>query len=448
MIPRTLESRLTLQQQGLAVLVIAAFAVSALWITQATLYREETQTLQAAATRIAVSLDLEFAEEHDLAKAIDAVLSEEAIAGLRITIADSNGRPLATNPAKRGPTTPAARETLHRARVEAKCGAWVEVATSDRLRKASLAALARALLIAALPLLLLTFALTRWTVRRALKPLQDMTRRAGAISLEDGEQSLGGTGGLAELERLRVAFDRLLDRLNDQLRAERQFASDASHELRTPLTVLSGEIELAGAQAGLSPATRGGLERAAVQVRTMRELVEALMLLRRASEGQAAVHQAFEPVDLSDVVESAKHEVRVRYPGRQDDVVARADMDVVVSGHAVLIVAGVRNLLDNAIKFTEAGTRVSVTVEQDDQWARICVEDGGLGIAESDYERIFDPFFRGNEARASSTGFGLGLPILRRVARVHGGNVTVERSPLGGARITLRLPRWLPEARV
>lgn len=448
MIPRTLESRLTLQQQGLAVLVIAAFAVSALWITQATLYREETQTLQAAATRIAVSLDLEFAEEHDLAKAIDAVLSEEAIAGLRITIADSNGRPLATNPAKRGPTTPAARETLHRARVEAKCGAWVEVAMSDRLRKASLSALARALLIAALPLLLLTFALTRWTVRRALKPLQDMTRRAGAISLEDGEQSLGGTGGLAELERLRVAFDRLLDRLNDQLRAERQFASDASHELRTPLTVLSGEIELAGAQAGLSPATRGGLERAAVQVRTMRELVEALMLLRRASEGQAAVHQAFEPVDLSDVVESAKHEVRVRYPGRQDDVVARADMDVVVSGHAVLIVAGVRNLLDNAIKFTEAGTRVSVTVEQDDQWARICVEDGGLGIAESDYERIFDPFFRGNEARASSTGFGLGLPILRRVARVHGGNVTVERSPLGGARITLRLPRWLPEARV
>ncbi len=448
MIPRTLESRLTLQQQGLAVLVIAAFAFSALWMTQATLYREETRTLEAAATRVAVSLDLEFAEEHDLAKAIDGVLSEEAIAGLRITIADSHGRPLATSPAKRGPKTPAVRETLHRARVEAKCGAWVEVAMSDRLRKASLSALARALLIAALPLLLLTFALSRWTVRRALKPLQDMTRRAGAISLDDGERSLGGTGGLEELERLRLAFDRLLDRLNDQLRAERQFASDASHELRTPLTVLSGEIELASSQAGSSPATREGLERAAVQVRTMRELVEALMLLRRASEGQASVHHAFEPVDLSDVVDSAKREVGVRYPGRQDDVVARADLDVLVSGHAVLLVAGVRNLLDNAVKFTAAGTRVSVTVEQDDQWARICVEDGGIGIAASDYERIFDPFFRGNEARASSSGFGLGLPILRRVARVHGGDVTVERSPLGGARMTLRLPRWLPDARV
>jgi len=448
MIPRTLESHLTFQQQGLAVLVIAAFAFSALWITRTTLYREETQTLETAASRIAASLDLEFAEEHDLGKAIDGVLSEEAIEGLRITIADSHGRPLASIPAQQGQIPPNARDDLHQARVSAKCGAWVEVAMSDRLRKASLSALAKALLIAALPLLLVTFALSRWTVRRALKPLQVMTQRAGAISLDDGEQSLGGTGGLEELERLRVAFDRLLDRLNDQLRAERQFASDASHELRTPLTVLSGEIELAGAQAGLSPATRGGLERAAVQVRTMRELVEALMLLRRASEGQGGVRQAFEPVDLSDVVDSAKGEVGARSPDRRDDISATASLDVVVSGHPVLLVAGVRNLLDNAVKFTAAGTRVSVTVAQDDRWARVCVEDGGPGIAESDYERIFDPFFRGNEARAGSSGFGLGLPILRRVARVHGGDVTVERSPLGGARITLRLPRWLPEARV
>jgi signal transduction histidine kinase len=443
-IPRSLESRLTLQQQGLAVLVIAAFAVSALWITRATLSREETQTLQSAADRLAVSLDIEFAKAHDLRKAIAAVLREEAAEGLRVTIEDAHGRPLATSVAQRHAGATAGYGPTHHARVKAECGLWVDVAMNDRLRTASLTALARALLIAALPLLLLTFALSRWTVRRALEPLQEMTRRAGAVSLDEGAQSLGGAGGLAELERLRVAFDRLLDRLNEQLRAERQFASDASHELRTPLTVLTGEIEIATSQEGLDPKFRESLQRAAEQVRTMRELVEALMLLRRSSEGPVAARQAFEPVDLSDVVDAARREVGVRYLDRRGDIAVQSDLDVVVSGHPVLLVAGVRNLLDNAVKFTSAGTQVRVIVVQDEERASVCVEDGGRGIDESDRERIFDPFFRGTEARAGSSGFGLGLPILRRVARVHGGDVTVERSPLGGARITLQLPRWRP----
>lgn len=313
---------------------------------------------------------------------------------------------------------------------------------SDRARKATLAALARALLIVAVPLLLLAFALSRWTTRGALRPLEAMTQRAVDLSLEVGALTLGGSGGLTELERMRVAFDRLLDRLNQQLRSERQFASDASHELRTPLTVLSGEIELARAEAHLTPETRAGLARAAEQVRTMQELVEALMLLRRASEGSLLGRQAFEVVDLSDVVDAAKREGELRYPGRHDDIGAQVELDVVVSGHPVLLLAGVRNVLDNALKFTDVGTRVRLIVAQAGAWASLCVEDGGRGIDEADRERVFDPFFRGAEARAGSPGHGLGLPILRRIARVHGGDVTVERSSLGGARVTLKLPRW------
>ena len=443
MIPRSLKSRLTLQQQGMAVLVIAAFAASAMWITGATLSREEAQTVRTAATSIAASLDLEFAEDHDLAKSIETVLREEAVEGVHITIKDSQGRVLATSPAQRAAGSAIRSGEFHPAHAVAKCGAWVEVAMSDRLSRASLAALARALVIAALPLLLITFALSRWTVRRALQPLREMTERAGAISMNDGAQGLGGASGLEELEQLRLAFDRVLGRLNDQLRAERQFASDASHELRTPLTVLSGEIELAR-QGSLDTKSIESLEHAAEQARSMRELVEALMLLRRSSEGPVLVRQAFEPVDLSDVVETAVREVGVRHPERRDDIGVRADLDVMVSGHPVLLVAGVRNLLDNAIKFTSTDIQVRVTVAQDERSASVCVEDGGRGIDASDHERIFDPFFRGTEARAASTGFGLGLPILRRVARAHGGDVAVERSPLGGAQITLQLPRWHP----
>jgi signal transduction histidine kinase len=244
------------------------------------------------------------------------------------------------------------------------------------------------------------------------------------------------------LERLRIAFDRLLERLNEQLRGERQFASDASHELRTPLMLLTGEIELAQSDADLKPDTRAGLARAADQARAMRDLVEALMLLRRATEGPRLVRQAFEPVDLSDVVEAARRENDVRHRDRRGDVDVDAALDVVVSGHPVLLAAGVGNLLDNALKFTPAGTRVQISVSQDAAWAHLRVEDSGPGIPESDRERVFDPFYRGAEARANSSGFGLGLPILRRVARVHGGDVSVARSTLGGACLTLTLPRW------
>ena len=443
MMPRSFESRLTLLLQGLAALVIAAFALSALGITRATLYREESHALDGTARRMAASLDLEFAEEHDLRKAVAAVLSEEADAGLFVRFEDAQGHTLAMRPAPRAGVAAVSLAGMHRARVRSHCGAWVEVAVSDRVRSASLTALARALALAAAPLLLLMFALSRWTVRRALRPLQQMTERATDLSLGDGTRSLGGDDGLAELDRLRVAFDRLLARLDDQLRAERQFSSDASHELRTPLTVLGGEIELARAQAGTGAATRESLDRAAGQVRAMRELVEALMLMRRASEGPAQIRQAFEAVDLSDVVESARHDVGLRYPERRGDIGVEASLDVVTSGHPVLLVAGVRNLLDNALKFTSATTPVHVTVTQDERWACVCVEDGGRGIDVADTERVFDPFFRGTEARAESSGFGLGLPILRRVARVHGGDVLVERSSrLGGARFTLQLPRW------
>ena len=447
MIPGSLESRLRLQQQGLALLVVIAFAVSALWITRATLFRAETLTLQTAATRIAESLDLEYGEERDLKAAMAEVLRDEAVEGLPISFWDSREQLLATNRSQRG-AAPGHTRVIHQERALTKAGVWVEVAMSDRMRTASLEALARALVIAAVPILLLTLALSRWTVRRALRPLQEMAQQAGALSLDEGAQTLAGAGGLVELERLRVAFDRLLGRLSEKLRAERQFASDASHELRTPLTVLTGEIELASSQQNLDPKTHESLERAAEQVRTMRELVEALMLLRRASEGSVAVRQTFEPVDLSDVLDLAIRDIGPRYPGRRGDVEVQVALDVVVSGHPVLLAAGVRNLLDNALKFTSAGTCVRAFVAQEEQWASVTVEDGGRGIQEADRERVFDPFFRGTEARAGSSGFGLGLPILRRVARVHGGDVSVSQSPLGGARISLQLPRWRPAATV
>ena len=117
-----------------------------------------------------------------------------------------------------------------------------------------------------------------------------------------------------------------------------------------------------------------------------------------------------------------------------------------MAGHAMLIAAAVRNLLSNAFKFTHAGQRILVSISSIDGWRSVIVEDGGRGIPSSDRERVFDPFFRSGEARGNFDGVGLGLPILRRVARAHGGDVSLGESPLGGSRFELSLPAWSPRA--
>jgi two-component system OmpR family sensor kinase len=114
--------------------------------------------------------------------------------------------------------------------------------------------------------------------------------------------------------------------------------------------------------------------------------------------------------------------------------------EILVAGHGALLASALRNLLDNALKFTRPGQAVAVSLVETDGRAELTVDDSGPGISVAERERVFDPLYRGAEARAGGSGFGLGLPILRRVARAHGGDVQVLDSPLGGARLVLRLP--------
>jgi signal transduction histidine kinase len=184
------------------------------------------------------------------------------------------------------------------------------------------------------------------------------------------------------------------------------------------------------------------LTRANDQVRQMSELVDALLILRRVDAGSDSELDAITPVKLGDLARDASRELLERIPHRSGDLRIEAEDEVLVAGHATLILSAVRNLLSNALKFTRDGEAVVTTVTARDGLGVVVVEDSGLGVAPEDRERIFDPFFRSAEARASRDGFGLGLPVLRRVARAHGGDVVVSSSPLGGARFEMSLPLW------
>lgn len=215
--------------------------------------------------------------------------------------------------------------------------------------------------------------------------------------------------------------------------------AEASHELRTPLTNISGELELLLGAPEPDDPTREALARIADQTATLRDLVEALLLLRRAEEVDLKAEGVCEPVNLGDVVRDLTAQLLRRTPSRTPDVAVKAPDELLVLGEPQLVSIAVRNLMDNALKFSPVGVSVSVEVRREGDFGEVLVEDGGAGITPGEETRVFRPFYRGRR-HSSEPGSGLGLAIVERIVRAHAGEVSADGSSLGGARFRLRLP--------
>ena len=446
---RSLVARLTLLEQATVVAAVLGFALVSLLVTREVLRRERQVFVSGVAGRLAKSFDDELTENPDPDSAAAGVIEDAVEAGVHAEIHDARGRFMAsTEPIAGGSaadteprTTPRERDGPS-ARSLSKGGVRITTWTSDAPANAMLGALGKALIITALPILLASILLARSLVSRALRPLSEMAVRAAGFSADRKPRSLGPSVGLEEIDRLVHSFDQLLVRLDDAMSAERRLTADASHELRTPLTALGGELDMLLERLPPGGPEARGVERAGRQVRAMRELVEAILLLHRSGEAAAGGPGA-EALNLCDLARESTAEAVARDPERRGDVRIDAPDELLVSGEPGLLGSAVRNLIDNALKFTRAGQPVEVRVAGGASDVAMTVDDAGSGVAEDERERIFDPFYRGaraGEGRKPS-GFGLGLPILRRVARAHGGDVQVSSSPLGGARFVLSLPR-------
>jgi signal transduction histidine kinase len=428
-------------QMGLAAALLLAFSTSAIVLSSRTLERQEGAFLSRTATQLSDALGDEWSEAHDLGRAAEVVLREDAPTGLQIEIFDDHMRPVR---ATTGPATRHPADGMRSARAHLARGAWIVVSVSTRPRQRAIGVLSLVLVVVGLSLFSLTAVLSRALAQRMLRPLRRLAGEAARASDGGAIAPLARADDPSELRQLGAAFDLLLSRLDRMLRGERLFTQDAAHELRTPLTVVSGEIEYALSKLAPTDAQRTGLVRAADQVRTMSELVEALLFLRRSDAVTESGDTEFAPVNLSDLVRDAIAELLLRAPARASDVSVAAQDEAMVSGHATLLGSALRNLLGNALKFTAPGQAVRVAVHAGNGRASVTVEDAGNGIRAEDRGRVFDPFYRDAEARSSHDGFGLGLAILSRVARAHGGEVELEDSELGGARFELRLPAWKP----
>jgi two-component system sensor histidine kinase MprB len=264
--------------------------------------------------------------------------------------------------------------------------------------------------------------------RATLAPVRRLTAAAERVT-ETGDLSERiETGGKDELGRLATSFNTMLAALEDSTRAQRQLVADASHELRTPLTSLRTNVEVLAGGRELPAGERERLLHDVIeQTGEMTNLIAELIELARGEQ------QAAEPEDvrLDLVAAQAVERVRRDRPG----VSFTTDLDEsVVHGVPANIERAVVNLLDNAAKWSPAGSDVEVRVAD----GVVSVRDRGPGIADEDLPYVFDRFYRATAARGQP-GSGLGLAIVRQVAEAHGGGVTAERPEDGGTLMTMRL---------
>ena len=273
-----------------------------------------------------------------------------------------------------------------------------------------------------------------WSTALALRPLRrvaDDVRQRDEQSL----QPLPADGLPDEVAPLVASLNALLQRLGQSLDTQRAFVADAAHELRSPLTALKLQLQLlkrAGSDAERSAAAEAlaaGIDRAA-------RLVEQLLTLARSEPGAAAT--PLQPLDLSELVREAVADTVPLALTRGTALELQADAPVSVNGDRAALRALVRNLADNAVRYSPPGARVELCVDAPRGLPTLTVDDAGPGIPAADRERVFDRFYR--RGLSEEPGTGLGLAIVRGVAQRHGARVTLGDAPLGGLRVTLQFP--------
>jgi two-component system, OmpR family, sensor kinase len=280
-----------------------------------------------------------------------------------------------------------------------------------------------------------------WLASRVVGPVHEIIDQAEAMGAGTLGRRIEADADEQEYERLITVLNSMLARLEDAFESQRRFIADASHELRSPLTALKGEMELALRRERSSDEYRRVIRSSLQEVDRLTLLTQDLLTLARVDAG--VMQPRFENIDATDRARSVAQ--RLRRVADHKNVrlsVGGAESAELVADPGLLDQL-LWNLVDNAVKFTTPGGLVTVTVEQRPDGVAFVVRDTGPGIAEPDRHRIFERFYRADQARTASSGpggTGLGLSIVRAITEVHGGRATAANQPDGGAVFEVVLP--------
>lgn len=273
--------------------------------------------------------------------------------------------------------------------------------------------------------------------KRAFRPVKQIAEAAEHINNgNDLTRRIGLEKGNDEIHKLANEFDMMFDRLQESFENEKRFTSDASHELRTPMAVIITQAEDALKNQETRGEAREALEAIHGKATEMSALISGLLMLARADRGHLKIHR--ENTDLSALSEMVCEQAKELAADMQIDIISEIEPGIHINGDETMLIRMLLNLCENGIKYGRVGGFLKITLKRESNFAICTVEDNGIGIAEENIGRIWERFFREDEARTS--GSGLGLPLAKYICEAHDGNIRVESELGKGSIFEFRIP--------
>lgn len=305
---------------------------------------------------------------------------------------------------------------------------------SDKVKNTQVEFWGKSLLITSI-ITLFSSTLVYFIVGYALRPLQKLSRQIQDIQAKNMQQPIALESNSIEMVQLTDAFNGMLRRLNEAFSVQRQFSANAAHELRTPLAVMRTKLEVF--EKIKNPGNQNYQETIdMVRMQTDR-LSHVINILFEMTELQSAIRS--DHISLAELTEEVICDL-VAIGEKNGIHLTQKPGDAQIMGNDTLIYRAIYNLIENAIKYNRPGGEVSVEINENGEFANVIISDTGLGIDKNNWEQIFDPFFRVDQSRSRAMGgAGLGLALVREIARQHGGDVCVLQSSAQGTQIGLSL---------
>ena len=271
----------------------------------------------------------------------------------------------------------------------------------------------------------------------ALYPLRELTLKIEDIQAKNLKEPILSKSNSTEIERLTLAFNRLLLRLEETFATQRHFSANAAHELRTPLAVMSTKFEVF--EKNKNPDEADYKEAIGMARSQTDRLSHVIDILLEMTELQSAPKS--DSISLSEITEEVICDL-VAVAEKKSISLVQDDGEARLTGSDTLVYRAIYNLIENAIKYNKEGGKVSVAITEDENFAKVIITDTGSGIAKEDWDKIFEPFFRVDKSRSRSMGgAGLGLALVKEIAVRHGGDVKVIESSNKGSSIELSLSK-------
>ena len=270
-----------------------------------------------------------------------------------------------------------------------------------------------------------------------LRPLGELTSQIEDIQTKNLNEPILSRSKSTEIERLTLAFNRLLKRLEETFTAQRQFSANAAHELRTPLAVMRTKFEVF--DKNNTPTVEDYKETINMAKTQTDRLSHVIDILLEMTELQSAPKG--DKISLAEITEEVICDL-VSIAEKKNITLVQSEGESRLIGSDTLIYRAIYNLVENAIKYNKDYGNVTVSISEDRDFAKAIISDTGSGIDKDDWDKIFEPFFRIDKSRSRAMGgAGLGLALVKEIAARHGGGVRIVESSEKGSKIELSLSK-------